>query len=53
MGVGKSVVDKLNEFVRSINERKVLTDAHRTPANTTPTIAEKFAQVLKSVYNKS
>ena len=53
MGMGESVVDKLNEFVKSMNEGKVLADAHRTPANTTPTTAEEFAQVFKSVYDQS
>jgi uncharacterized protein YbjT (DUF2867 family) len=53
MGMGESVVDKLNEFVKSMNEGKVLADAHRTPSNTTPTTAEEFAQVFKSVYEQS
>ena len=53
MGMGESVMDKLNEFVKSMNEGKVLEDAHRTPANTTPTTAEEFAQVFKSVYEQS
>jgi uncharacterized protein YbjT (DUF2867 family) len=53
MGMGESVVDKLNEFVKSMNEGKVLSDARRTPANTTPTTAEEFAQVFKNVYDRS
>jgi len=53
MGMGESVVDKLNEFVKSMNEGKVLADAHRTPANTTPTTAEEFARVFKAVYEQS
>jgi uncharacterized protein YbjT (DUF2867 family) len=53
MGLGESVVDKLNEFVKSMNEGKVLEDARRSPTNTTPTTAEEFAQVFKSVYEKS
>jgi uncharacterized protein YbjT (DUF2867 family) len=52
-GMGESAVDKLNEFVKSMNEGKVLEDARRTPANTTPTSAEEFAQVFKSVYDQS
>jgi uncharacterized protein YbjT (DUF2867 family) len=52
MGMGESVVDKLNEFVKSMNEGKVLTDAHRTPLNTTPTTAEEFASVFKSLYEQ-
>ena len=53
MGMGESVVDKMNEFVKSMNEGKILEDVHRTPANTTPTPAEEFAQIFKSVYEKS
>lgn len=51
-GMGESVVDKLNEFVKSMNEGKILEDARRTPANTTPTTAEEFAQVFKSAYDQ-
>jgi uncharacterized protein YbjT (DUF2867 family) len=53
MGMGESVVDKMNEFVKSMNEGKILEGVRRTPANTTPTTAEEFAQVFKSVYNNS
>jgi len=53
MGMGESVVDKLNEFVQSMNEGKILEDARRTPSNTTPTTAEEFAQVFKNVYDQS
>jgi uncharacterized protein YbjT (DUF2867 family) len=53
MGMGESVVDKLNEFVKSMNDGKILEEAHRTSTNTTTTTAEEFAQVFKSVYDKS
>jgi uncharacterized protein YbjT (DUF2867 family) len=53
MGMGESVVDKVNEFAKSMNEGKILEDVHRTLANTTPTRAEEFAQVFKSAYDKS
>jgi uncharacterized protein YbjT (DUF2867 family) len=53
MGMGESVVDKLNEFVKSMNEGKILAHARRTPSNTTPTTAEEFAQVFKNVYEHS
>jgi uncharacterized protein YbjT (DUF2867 family) len=53
MGLGESMVDKMNEFVKSMNEGKVLEDARRTRTNTTPTTAEEFAQVFKSVYDQS
>jgi uncharacterized protein YbjT (DUF2867 family) len=53
MGMGESVVDKLNEFVKSMNEGKILEDVRRTPDNTTPTSAEEFAQVFKTIYDQS
>jgi len=53
MGMGESTVDKLNEFAKSMNEGRVLEDVHRTPSTTTPTTAEEFAQVFKSVYERS
>jgi hypothetical protein len=53
MGMGESVVDKLNEFVKSMNEGKVLAHARRTPSNTTPTTAEEFAKVFKNAYEHS
>jgi uncharacterized protein YbjT (DUF2867 family) len=53
MGMGESAVDKMNEFVKSMNEGKILEDVHRTLANTTPTSAEEFAQVFKSLYEQS
>ncbi|HVN47917.1 MAG TPA: NmrA family NAD(P)-binding protein [Bacteroidota bacterium] len=52
MGMGESAVDKINEFVKSMNEGSVLADAQRTPHNTTPTSAEEFASVFKSMYEK-
>jgi uncharacterized protein YbjT (DUF2867 family) len=53
MGMGESVVDNLNEFVKSMNEGKILEDVRRTPDNTTPTSAEEFAQVFKTIYDQS
>jgi uncharacterized protein YbjT (DUF2867 family) len=52
MGMGESTVDKLNEFVKSMNEGKVLEDVHRTPVNTTPTTAEEFALTFKNLYDQ-
>jgi uncharacterized protein YbjT (DUF2867 family) len=51
MGMGKSVVGKLMEFVRSLNEGRVMEDAVRTGENTTPTTIEEFAHVFKAVYD--
>ncbi len=53
MGMGENAVDKMNEFVKSMNEGIILEDVHRTLANTTPTSAEEFAQVFKSFYEQS
>jgi uncharacterized protein YbjT (DUF2867 family) len=51
MGMGESVVNRLNEFVKALNEGRVLEDAKRTAQNTTPTSIEEFAHVFKAVYN--
>jgi len=51
-GLGESVIDKLNEFTKSMNEGKILEDARRTAANTTSTTAEEFAKIFKSVYEQ-
>ena len=51
-GIGESYVDQINIFVKSMNEGKILEDAKRTPANTSPTTAEEFSHVFKSVYEK-
>ena len=52
MGMGESVSENLNEFVKSMNDGRILEDVRRTPANTTPTTAEEFAQIFKSVYER-
>ena len=49
-GMGESVVNKLLEFIRSMNEGRVLGDAKRTPANTTPTSIEDFSHIFKAVF---
>jgi len=53
MGMGESVSEKLVEFVKGINEGRVQEDFKRTPGNTTPTTAEEFAHVFKTVYENS
>jgi uncharacterized protein YbjT (DUF2867 family) len=52
-GVTENVADAMNEFVKSMNEGKVLSDTKRTPANTTPTSLEEFAHVFAHVYQHS
>jgi len=50
MGMGESVVNKLIEFIKAMNDGRALGDAKRTPANTTPTSVEEFSKVFKAVY---
>lgn len=51
MGMGKSVVGRLMEFIHSLNEGKILEEVTRTAGNTTQTTAEEFAQTFKYVYD--
>ena len=51
MGFGESAANRMMEFVKSLNEGKVLEETKRTPENTTPTSIEDFSQVFKQVYN--
>lgn len=51
LGMGESAVAKMNEFVSTLNEGKILEDVQRTPQNTTETGPEEFASVFKAVYN--
>jgi uncharacterized protein YbjT (DUF2867 family) len=53
MGLGESYTDELLEFLKSMNEGKILDYHQRTTANTTPTSAEEFAHVFKEVNEKS
>ena len=53
MGLGESYVDGLHQFVKSLNEGKVLEDVRRTSENTTPTTAEEFSVVFKAAYENS
>ncbi|MEI7662172.1 MAG: NmrA family NAD(P)-binding protein [Bacteroidota bacterium] len=50
-GMGESVVNKLLEFIKAMNDGLVMGDAKRTPANTTSTSIEDFSQIFKTVYN--
>jgi uncharacterized protein YbjT (DUF2867 family) len=50
MGMGQSVATRLVEFVKVVNEGRVMGDAVRTPENTTPTSIEQFAHIFKHVY---
>lgn len=50
MGMGVSVVDRMMEFVKAMNDGLALAEATRTPENTTPTSIEDFAPVFKAVF---
>ena len=50
MGMGASVSQKLVEFVKAMNEGKVLSGNIRTPENTTTTTIEEFTQVFRMVF---
>lgn len=51
MGASESMVDNMIEFTKSLNEGRVLEEAHRDPESTTPTSLEEFAQTFAHVYN--
>ncbi len=52
-GMSESTATRMNEFVKSANEGRVLEDVKRDASNTTPLTAEYFAQVFKAVYENS
>ena len=51
MGTSENVADSFNEFIRAMNEGKVMSLAKRDAESTTPTTIEEFAQTFKYVYN--
>ncbi len=53
MGMGRSVVDKLIEFVKLLNAGRVHEDARRTAETTTPTTIEEFSNTFKAVYERT
>lgn len=50
MGMGESVVNRMMEFIKAMNEGKVMEETKRTPGNTTPTTLEEFAHTFKAIY---
>lgn len=50
MGMGESVVSRMMEFIKAMNDGKVMEDTKRSPSNTTPTTLEEFAHTFKAVY---
>jgi uncharacterized protein YbjT (DUF2867 family) len=45
-GLSESMADLYDEMTRNMNEEKVMVTEVRTPANTTPTTIEEFAQAV-------
>lgn len=50
MGMGESVVSRMMEFIKAMNEGKVMEETKRSSSNTTPTTLEEFAHTFKAVY---
>lgn len=51
MGTSESIADNLNEFIKAMNEGKVMATAKRDAESTTPTTIEEFSHTFKYVYN--
>jgi uncharacterized protein YbjT (DUF2867 family) len=50
MGFGESAADRMNEFVKAMNEGRVLSAHVRDAESTTPTTLEDFAPVFREAY---
>jgi hypothetical protein len=50
MGASENVADKMNEFLKRVNEGEVFI-AERDEESTTPTTIEEFSHTFKYVYN--
>lgn len=51
MGASESLADNMNTFIKALNEGKVLAEAHRDAASTTPTSIEEFAKTFAGAYD--
>lgn len=51
MVASESVADNLNEFMKVMNEGKVMATAKRNAESTPPTSIEEFAHTFQYVYN--
>ena len=51
MGATENVADNFNEFIKAMNDGKVMAHAKRDAESTTPTTIEEFANTFKYVYN--
>jgi len=50
MGMGESVVSRMMEFIKAMNDGKVMEETKRTPGNTTLTSLKEFAHTFKAIY---
>jgi uncharacterized protein YbjT (DUF2867 family) len=51
MGTSENVADSFNEFIQSMNEGKIMSEAKRDAESTTPTTLQEFSHTFKYVYN--
>lgn len=51
MGASESVADNFNEFIKAMNEGRIMAQAKRDAESTTPTTIEEFANTFRYVYN--
>ena len=51
MGASENVADNFNEFIKAMNEGKIMAQAKRDAESTTPTTIEEFANTFNYVYN--
>ncbi|MCK6604698.1 MAG: NmrA family NAD(P)-binding protein [Ignavibacteriaceae bacterium] len=52
MGGSKSLVDNFDQFLRKLNEGRILEDTVRDAESTTPTSIEEFANIFAYLYNQ-
>lgn len=52
-GASESLADMFVEFMRAMNEGRILSDAERTAESTTPTTIEEFVPVFRQVYDNA
>ena len=52
-GASESVAEMFVEFMRAMNEGRILSDAERNAESTTPTAIEEFVPVFNQVYENS
>ena len=51
MGASENVADNFNEFIKAMNEGKIMAQAKRDAESTTPTTIEEFANTFNYIYN--